>query len=106
MNGEDDYDRWAFLESQALDRGDLQSEAQRNAHNRSETFKNNINNAMTILFWLAILVISIMFVSWAWHLLTPLELHYLKEAQIEKIETMLFSGALAGVVPVFAKKYI
>jgi cell division septal protein FtsQ len=99
-------DERAVLESQALDLGNLEQEARRNAHERKEKFREHFSFAMQLIFWLAVFLIVAMGFSWAWHMIAPSSWSYLNETQIQKIETILFSGALAGLIPRFAEKYI
>ncbi len=107
MNSEGSgFDSSAIKESQAIAAGDLEGEARKNAHERGEKIKNHVSRAAVMFFWFAIIILFIMAFSWSWHLLTPIEWHYLADEKVNQIQTIIFSGALASIVPAYAKKYL
>ena len=60
---------------------------------------------IVFLFFFALLFV--LFVgSWTFHHLLPSEFHWLDENQLSKIQSILFSGSLGGVVSVVAQKHL
>ena len=102
----DDVDTLAELESNSFSNDDLQRVADVNQHQRDEKIKGDIARASRFVFWVCVAVITAMGLTWAWHILTPASLHYLARADVQQVQTMLFSGTIAGLVPLFAKKYM
>jgi len=84
----------------------LEAEATRNKHNRKQRILHHVSFAMVIVFWVAVLLALGAIVSWAWHFLTPEHKHYLTPEQINKIETVIFTGATASLVQAYAKKHL
>lgn len=44
--------------------------------------------------------------SWTWHYLSPASHHWLTDPQLSKIQSILFSGSIGGVVSFMAQKQI
>lgn len=95
----------AKKEGIALESDSLEDEAKRNSHGRRENFRNHIKIAAICLFWVGVICIMSLILTEAWHLITPQKYHYIDDNQKSKIETILFSGALAAMVSGFSKKY-
>lgn len=79
-------------------------EAQQN-HSRKQRFHNHLITAIILAFWMGIAVLVGLVFSWLYHILTPGSCHYLSPDQIEKIQTMLFSGLVSGLLTGVAKRY-
>ena len=81
---------------------DIERDGQIQEHTRHQTFRNNVNIATLILFWLVVFFIGAGIIVYAWHLLTPEQLHWLSDERREKIQTLLaaaiLSSALTGYV--------
>lgn len=60
---------------------------------------------MTFLVFFAILFIGSLG-SWAAHYLLPVKYHWLTVDQLSKIQSILFSGSIGGVVSLIAQKQI
>ncbi len=99
-------DERALQEANSYAQGSLEEEAKKNEHNRRERLRYHMGCAAVVLFWMAVLGVTAMGIAWFWHMVTPIPLHYLEEAQVNKIQGMLFSGVVASVIPVYAKKYM
>jgi len=44
--------------------------------------------------------------SWSWHYMAPECCHWLTEQQLSKIQSVLFSGSIGGVVSLMAQKQL
>lgn len=104
--GFDESYELATKESISLNEGDLEKEAKRSEHKRRENFREQINKAAKIIFWIGVLGIIVLIFTEIWHLVTPTCWHYLEKDQLSKIETILFSGMIAAMVSEYTKKYI
>lgn len=58
--------------------------------------------ATVILFLL--FMISLIF--WSWHYLAPENLHWLSEGQLQKIQSVLFSGGMGAILSSIVQKQI
>jgi hypothetical protein len=102
----DKADERANKEALAFQSGEnLESEAKANQHERSERLKNNISQALIVLFWLAILAFLAITVSWLYHLLIPPSYHYLSEAQLDKIQTVITAIVFSSAVRAIGREY-
>lgn len=81
---------------------DLEHDGQLQEHNRHQTFRNQVNLATLILFWVIIVCVGFGVLVFAWHLITPAPWHWLSEAARDKLQTLLaaalLSSALTGYV--------
>lgn len=59
--------------------------------------------AMMIVF--ALLFLSSI-VSWAWHYVMPVSWSWLTDDQLSKIQSVIFSGSLGGIVSIIAQKQL
>ena len=59
--------------------------------------------AMMIVF--ALLFLSSI-VSWAWHYVMPTRWGWLNDDQLSKIQSVIFSGSLGGIVSIMAQKQL
>lgn len=57
-----------------------------------------------IFFWMFCLAFMIVFLSWAYHLVTPASVSFLTVAQLDKIQMILVMCAFVKVVYVIFKK--
>lgn len=80
--------------------------AKKNEHDRKERFKDAYSNAGLCLFWLFFTVLVLIGVTWVYHLLLPLNCHYLENSQISKLEQLLFSGVLSSIATNFASNHL
>lgn len=101
-----EVDESANREAAAFGQGNLEEEARRNEHNRRERLRFHIGWAAVWLFWMAVIGVGGMALVWFYHLIAPMAWHWLSVEQVSKIQGMLFSGVVASVIPVYAKKYI
>lgn len=46
------------------------------------------------------------FVSWSLHFLLPEYFHWLKEYQLSKIQSIIFSGAMGAIVSSYIRKHV
>lgn len=73
---------------------------------RSEQFKDLLNALAMAMLAVVALGILLSFLFWFWHLLTPEEWNFLDDAQLRRIETVVFSGILVGVAQTYLRKHI
>lgn len=63
-----------------------------------------------VVVFLFLLFFALLFLgslgSWAAHYLLPCEYHWLSEDQLSKIQSILFSGSIGGVVSIMAQKHL
>lgn len=95
----------ALAEEEAAKLGaglDLEHDSRRQEHNRHQTFRNQVNLATLILFWVIIACVGLGVAVFAWHLVTPEAWHWLSDAARDKLQTLLaaalLSSALTGYV--------
>ncbi len=66
-----------------------------------------------MMLWLILLSVTLVLISailiWAWHSLANIDRHFLDTIQIDKIQTVLFSGSVASLFSIairsFSNKY-
>lgn len=73
---------------------------------RSERFKDLFNVIAMAMLVVVSCGILLSFLFWFWHLLTPDYLNFLEDAQLRRIETVVFSGILVGVAQTYIRKHI
>lgn len=95
----------ALAEEEAAKLGaglDLEHDSRRQEHARHQKFRNQVNLATLILFWVIIACVAAGVVVFAWHLVTPASWHWLSDAARDKLQTLLaaalLSSALTGYV--------
>lgn len=96
-------DALAEVEAAKLGAGqDLEHDGRRQEHNRHQTFRNQVNLATLILFWVIVACVGLGVLVFAWHLVTPAAWHWLSDAARDKLQTLLaaalLSSALTGYV--------
>ncbi len=96
-------DARANAEAVAIGSGeDLEKQARLREHNRHQFFHDWLNRGVTWV--MSAVLVSLLFgvCVLAWHLMTPVGWHWLTDAQLETIKTLLgtaiFSSALTGYV--------
>jgi len=95
----------ALAEAEAAKLGagqDLEHDGRRQEHNRHQTFRNQVNLATLILFWVIVTCVALGVLVFAWHLVTPASWHWLSDTARDKLQTLLaaalLSSALTGYV--------
>jgi hypothetical protein len=91
----------AFQIASGLTIEDLKADAERQEHRRNQKFKDQFELIFTILIWLLFIGFVILGAIWFVHLIsTPAFklVHWLSEEQIDKVEGILTSGIIAGLV--------
>lgn len=95
-------DPQAEAEAQAINSGDYTQYVRQREYERGEKFRDVaswIAMVTAVLLSGALLAAAMV---WFWHLLAPAYLRFLEEEQLSEIQTVLFSGLLAGI----AQSYI
>jgi len=103
--GEEDAGK-ADAEAEAIASGKLKQQAEKNAHTRTQNFLDSLNWCVLSFLRLGFAIVSIAVITWAWHFLTPTGWHYLTAAQLDKLQTVLFTGAFASILQAYAKKHM
>lgn len=57
-----------------------------------------------ILTFIGIFIVSL--IAWVWHYVTPEYWAWLSDNQLSKIQSVIFSGAIASVATSYASKYL
>ncbi|OZC35627.1 hypothetical protein B9Q17_00845 [Marinobacter vinifirmus] len=73
---------------------------------RSERIKGLLNWVAMLTIAVAAVGVLLCLVSWFYHLLTPDHYHFLKDEQIRRIETVVFSGMLVGLAQKYLSKHL
>jgi len=73
---------------------------------RSERFKDLFSVIAMLMLAVVACGILLSFLFWFWHLLTPEQWNFLEDAQLRRIETVVFSGILVGVAQTYLRKHI
>jgi hypothetical protein len=81
---------------------DLERNGKWQEHYRHQTFRNHVNWATLILFWLIIACVGLGVFVFSWHLVVPPAWQWLDAAARDKLQTLLaaalLSSALTGYV--------
>lgn len=95
-------DALASKEAIAISNGSLQADADKQEHNRHQTFRNHINRATLIVFWSVVTCLVVSIFIFTFHMITPESWHFLSEDQIGTLKTLLsgaiLSSAMSGYV--------
>ncbi len=98
-------DQLASREASSLAAGvDLETDGKHREHKRHQKFRDHINRATLWIFWIIVLGIIAGVVTYAWHLLTPDQCHYLSEKQLDKLQTLLASAVLSSSLTAYVNK--
>lgn len=84
----------------------LEEQSQKAQHKRREVFRDLFLRAACIGFWAAFGGALVLFLYWIIHLMLPLCWHWATPEQLDKIQTLLFTGAMATVVTIMRKTYL
>ena len=90
-------DRAASDESVAIQKRKLDSIAREEEHKRQETFRSNLAWGALAILWLVISATAFAIFAVAWHYMAPLEWDWLSDDQLARIQTYIFSGAVAAI---------
>ncbi|WP_148209801.1 hypothetical protein [Azorhizobium caulinodans] len=99
-----DSDDAARKEASALASGDLEAEAAKKEHSRTERFRDHVAIAILIVFWAGFLSLSVLAVLWFINFIIPPEKAILTSSQSERIISFLTGGGLTSFVANYAKK--
>ncbi len=97
-----DFDERAIAESLQFGSGktedQLRKESRENEHNRTETFRGHFNSITIIAMWVMAIGVLAFGLTWAFHVLLPIERHWLLPDQVAKIQNIFTGGVLAGLI--------
>lgn len=93
----------ANAEANALANGkELDADGAKKEHHRHQSFRDHVNKAALVLFWVIVGSLIAGIATYTWHALAPTSLHYLNAEQLKDLKTVLvaalFSSALSGYV--------
>lgn len=99
-------DEKARREAVAIERGlDLEKDGKIQGHARNQTFRNHVNVAALILFWLLVVCIGLGIIVFVWHVLMPEgSHHFLKPPQLAELRTLLGAAVLSSALTSYAHK--
>lgn len=61
---------------------------------------------VVVLMWFFSILFIVSVFAWAWHYLMPVSCFWLSEEQLSKIQSVIFSGGLGGVVATVAQRQL
>ena len=88
----------ANLEATAMAQGRL------NQHKRDDRLHGHVHLATVCFVWMYFVAMASMGAAWLWHLILPEHLRFLNEAQLDKLQTALFSAIGSSAITDRAKK--
>lgn len=83
---------------------DIEKEGKEHEHDRHQAFRDHINYATIFIFWVIAACIIIGIVTFAFHMVTPESFHWLNQAQLDKLQTMLGAAVLSSALTGYVKK--
>ncbi len=83
---------------------DLEKDGRENEHRRHQQFRNHVNTATLVLFWVIVFCVLVGVVAFAFHLVFPKGWHYLDEDQLDQLKTMLGAAVLSSALTGYASK--
>ena len=99
-------DETSEREAVGFDNESLEKDAKRRSHTRREGSKDHAYRAGLSLLWLIVSVFFIGIAFWGYHLLTPVAMHFLNNEQIDRLENLVASAAVATLVSEYIRKLI
>jgi hypothetical protein len=99
-------DTKADAEALVFGKRNYDEEAKEADHDRREKVRTHLLNAVILVFWLLVALAITAIFAFAWHYLTPVKWAFLSQQQLDKVQTMLFSGAGVGLAGFVSKKYL
>ena len=87
----------ADLLGSGLEEQEIRRRAAHDDYNRGKKFKDNFELIAIIAMWVIAAVLLVVGLTWLWHLLTPLCLHWLDEDQVDTLQNILAGGVLISV---------
>jgi hypothetical protein len=97
-------ERKSAFEAENFSEANLDSEARRNEHNRTESSRNilSICNLLVLIVLYLVCVAGIL--TLGYHLICPIEYHFISAAQLDTIRTLLFSALATSFAKELHKK--
>jgi hypothetical protein len=83
---------------------DLEVDGRRQEHVRHQKFRNHVNIATLILFWLIAGSIGVGVLVFTWHLVTPVCWHFLDSESRDKLQTILGAAVLSSALTGYVNK--
>lgn len=96
----------AQQEAIAIQNESLEEQSEKAQHKRRERFRDSFLKAACVGFWVAFSGAMVLFLYWLIHLMLPVCWHLATPAQLDKIQTLLFTGAMATVVTIMRNTYL
>ena len=98
-------DSLAQAESTAFGNGvNLKRDAAKRKHLRTEDLRDSLKSASKLLLWIFTILVLIGTLIWCWHLFTPAWLGFLSQEKLDKIQHILQSILLSGLVAGYVKR--
>ena len=84
----------AHKESRAMEKQNLEDQKQRQEHKRQEWLRGVFALGVIGLLILIFVLIGLALLAVTWHYIAPVKLHWIPDAKLKTISTVLFSGTL------------
>lgn len=85
---------------------DWTERAKTNQIKRDEMLRHCFFGAVAIIIIAAALILLCAMLIWSWHLMTPDRYHWLDTDQLEKLQTVVFSGAVSSLATMIGKRIL
>ena len=99
----------AAFEQAAIALGvDLEHQKAKNDLNkllRSDNLELHVHRIMKIFLWVAFLMSLAGVVTFGYHELTPVRMHFLEPDQVDEIKSLLFSGGMGAAISFVAQRF-
>ncbi len=98
-------DTLAEEEAMKLNSGeDLEQQGKKKEHERHQQFRDNLNLATLIIFWVIVICVVWGIVTYTFHILTPDNWHYLGDDQLDQLRSILATAILSSALTGYANK--
>lgn len=97
-------DEIAISESAKMASDTLDADGKEQEHNRHQKFRNHVNWAVLVIFWALAIGVALGMLVFVFHLLAPQPWHWLSDAQLDKLQTLLGAALLSSALTQYANK--
>jgi hypothetical protein len=73
---------------------------------RSDDLEFHIHRVLKVFLWTVCLITLGGIITFSYHTLTPVKLHFLEPDQVEDIKSILFSGGMGAAISFIAQRYM
>jgi len=83
---------------------DLEADGKKQEHTRHQSFRNAVNTATIILFWVIASCLLVGILTYVWHMITPKNWQYLDKEQLGELKTILVTAITSSALTQYVKK--